>query len=155
MKMKEIDLTMLPIGTRVWNLDSGIGTITEISSGEFPVLVTFECYNMLGSFTSQGKRHHNAAYPSLAPSEQAWLENPKDPWENYVFPIPDKSLVWCWDNGWRTIKVLRFYDAVNNSFFDNYGNRNSKNRVANYNHIESFKGEEPEWATEARKLLEE
>ena len=149
--MKEIDLIMLPIGTRVWNLDSGIGTITEISSGEFPILVTFECYNMLGSFTSQGKRHHNAIYPSLAPSEQAWLENPKDPWANYVFPIPDKALVWGWDFDNETSRLVCFYNAKDKCSFNSQGGRLGYE----FDNYELYKGEEPEWTIKARGLLGE
>ena len=76
-------------------------------------------------------------------------------WSKFKAPIPDKALVWCWDDDWIVMKVLRFYDAVNNSVFSSCGVRNTKRYIDNYNHIEPFKGEEPEWAINARILLED
>lgn len=72
-------------------------------------------------------------------------------WSKFVSPIHDKSLVWCWDRYDAYQRVLKFYDAINESTFSQaYGLRNNKK----YDNYELFKGEEPEWAIESRKDLE-
>jgi len=77
-----------------------------------------------------------------------------DVWEqvNLIDVIPDKALVWCWDNGHLFYKELRFWDAKNKATF----HRSIGNRAgSSYENYEIYIGEEPEWAVEARKLLED
>ena len=102
-------------------------------------------------FSSEGK------YLEGYPDAECLLFPSKDQrnWDEFKVPIPDKALVWCWDYDWIAMKVLRFYDAVNDSVFNSSGVRNTKRYVDNYSYIELFKDEEPEWATEARKNLKD
>ena len=45
-------------------------------------------------------------------------------WQPYVKPIPDKALVWCWDNDQKTQRILAVYEGVNNNLFSLDGSRN-------------------------------
>ena len=60
--------------------------------------------------------------------------------------IPDKALVWCWDD-----KNTAFYDARNKCVFNHFGKRNG----FSYDNYELYKGEYPDWAKEALKTLED
>ena len=73
-------------------------------------------------------------------------------------PIPDKALVWCWDDDWKTRRDIRFYDATNERTFSVKGDRNG----SRYNNVEVIEPnkhgvyEEPfAWANEAKKQLED
>jgi hypothetical protein len=75
-----------------------------------------------------------------------------DFWEqvDLIDVIPDKALVWCWDNGHLFYKELRFWDAKNKATF----HRSIGNRAgSSYENYEIYIGEEPEWAIEARKII--
>ena len=95
-------------------------------------------------------------YFTDAPDGECMLFPSKDQrnWDNF---IPDKALVWGWDGGQKTIRALCFYDAINNSIFDACGKRYNYDDDYNngYDNYELYKGEEPSWATEARKKLED
>lgn len=73
-------------------------------------------------------------------------------------PIPDKALVWCWDDDCIAFRAARFYDAKNNCIFTLHGQRDGSN-YSNYEVIEpNERGiyEEPfTWANEAVKKLED
>ena len=61
----------------------------------------------------------------------------------------DKELVWCWFKGFKTIRVLAFYDAKYHRTFDYEGRRFGWP----YDYYKRYKGEYPEWAKNALKLL--
>lgn len=73
-------------------------------------------------------------------------------------PIPDKALVWCWDDDWKTRRDIRFYDNKNNHAFVTDGCRYG-DKYDNYEVIESNEQgvyEHPfAWANEAVKKLED
>lgn len=73
-------------------------------------------------------------------------------------PIPDKALVWCWDNADIACRAVRFYSAEDGCVFHLYGHRNG----SSYDHYEVIEPneqgiyEEPfAWANEAVKKLED
>lgn len=73
-------------------------------------------------------------------------------------PIPDKALVWCWDNGWDCKRDIRFYDAISGGTFSASGPRDYS-KYDHYQVIEPDKQgiyEEPfAWANEAVEKLED
>ena len=72
-------------------------------------------------------------------------------WSKFEVPIPDKALVWGWNYKEVTARKLCFYSAIGKRSFDNQGGRLGYE----YDNYELFKGEEPEWATQARKKLKD
>lgn len=73
-------------------------------------------------------------------------------------PIPDKALVWCWDNTDIAYRPVRFYNAKDECVFHIHGYRDG----ASYDHYEVIEPnsegiyEAPfEWANEAKKKLED
>lgn len=72
--------------------------------------------------------------------------------------IPDKALVWCWNDGWEVRRDIRFYNAKDGCVFHVYGHRDGSN-YSNYEVIEPNEQglyEHPfEWANEAKKKLED
>lgn len=100
-------------------------------------------------FDSRGR------YFTDAPDGECLLFPSKDKrnWDDFKPPIPDKALVWCWNEDWKSVRSLRFYDAVNDSVFNTQGGRNYDNRLIGYDHYERFQGKEPEWVEEARNNL--
>lgn len=73
-------------------------------------------------------------------------------------PIPDKALVWCWDNADIACRAVRFYSAEDGCVFHLYGHRNG----SSYDHYEVIEPNEQglyeasfEWANEAKKKLED
>lgn len=74
-------------------------------------------------------------------------------------PIPDKALVWCWDNGDNFTKTVRFYDGENNRTFSPSSGKRNFSWFENYEVIEPNEQgvyEEPfAWANEAVKKLED
>lgn len=72
-------------------------------------------------------------------------------------PIPDKALVWCWDNADIAYRAVRFYSAEDGCVFHLYGHRNG----SSYDHYEVIEPNEQglyehpfDWANEAVKKLE-
>jgi len=47
-------------------------------------------------------------------------------WQPYVKPIPDKALVWCWDNEDNAMRSLRAYDSHNKCAFTHNGYRDGR-----------------------------
>ena len=97
-------------------------------------------------FSAEGKylEDYHDSECLLFPSKQ------QRDWSKFEAPIPDKALVWCWDDCDLYQRTLRFYDAKNQvSFSCLKGDRGGMV----YDHFELFQGEEPEWAIEARKKL--
>ena len=97
-------------------------------------------------FSSEGKylEDYHDAECLLFPSKE------QRDWSKFEAPIPDKALVWCWDDCYLYERALRFFDAKNQvSFSCLKGDRGGMV----YDHFELFQGEEPEWAIEARKGL--
>jgi hypothetical protein len=75
-------------------------------------------------------------------------------WEqvNPLDVIPDKALVWGQDNHHPFYQELRFWDAKNKrTFHREYGNRTG----SPFDNYEIYTSEEPKWAIEARKMLED
>ena len=75
-------------------------------------------------------------------------------WQPYVKPIPDKALVWCWDNDWNTMRALRVYDANNKSVFHSDGGR-SEFVVRHANHQQLTDEEIQPWMQELIDNCEE
>ena len=73
-------------------------------------------------------------------------------WSKFKALIPDKALVWCWDNHWICGTELRFYDAKNKTTFKISDGDRAGFKFDNY---ELYKGEYPDWAKEAQKKLED
>ena len=144
----EIDLSVLPRCTNVWCPELGDGVIVSTNK-EYPYNIRVSFKTAAENFTSEGRLFLNSPYPTLSPSKEAWLENPTNPWKDFKFPIKDKTLVWCWDNNWKTTRVLHFYNAKTNGIFDIDGDRISYH----FDNIEPYEGEEPEWAIKAREIL--
>lgn len=71
-------------------------------------------------------------------------------------PIPDKTLVLCWDTDWGYRRDLRFYDAKNNSTFSSNGERNGT-KYSNYKAIPTNNSGEYEgefaWANNLKHSL--
>jgi hypothetical protein len=63
----------------------------------------------------------------------------------------DKQLVWCWDNFDTHQRLLRFYDAKNNSVFDYKGNA----APYNFQNYLPYEGNWPQWALDAFITLED
>ena len=71
-------------------------------------------------------------------------------WSKFEIPVPDKSLVWGWNDCDIYQRTLRFYDAKNQACYSHFeGERGG----LVYDHFEVYKGEEPEWAIKARRKL--
>lgn len=75
-------------------------------------------------------------------------------------PIPDKALVWCWDDNMKC-RDIRFYDKISECHFDIWGRRS--NMCTQFEHYEAIP-KNPEtnlydgafsWANEAVKKLED
>ena len=62
----------------------------------------------------------------------------KEDWQPYVKPIPNKSLVWCWDNRYKVYRGLGVYDAPSNGIF----NPNVKNSTSKYDNYKQLTPEE-------------
>jgi len=75
-------------------------------------------------------------------------------WQPYIKPIPDKSLVWCWDNNWNTMRSLRVYDANNKSVFHTSGTR-GEFVVPHANHQQLTEDEIQPWMQELIDNCEE
>lgn len=67
---------------------------------------------------------------------------------NIVIPIPDKSLVWCWDKGVLGCS-LKFYDSINETTFGPTGNRDG----VNYRNYKAVTEEEIESSPMIQELL--
>ena len=78
--------------------------------------------------------------------KNAWDE---EMWREIKEEIPDKALVWCWDNDFTHVKYLKFYDKINKCTFS-FGGARYGDTFDNY---EIYKDEYPEWAREALKTL--
>lgn len=72
-------------------------------------------------------------------------------WTKFKVPIPDKSLVWCWDINHQTCRTLGFYDGKNECKF----NSDSCREGIAYDYYELYESEWPEWTKEAIKLLKD
>lgn len=77
-------------------------------------------------------------------------KNQRD-WDKFEPPIPDKALIWFWDNDFKSQRVLGFYDGKYNTAFDICGIRNG----SRYDNYELFEGDEPEWVEKAREMLDD
>jgi hypothetical protein len=81
------------------------------------------------------------------------IKNP-DVWKqvNLIDVIPDKALVWCWDDDQLFYKEIRFFDAKNKATF----NRHAGNRIGpSFKNYEIYIGKQPKWAIEDRKMLKD
>ena len=139
-----------PKGTKLYSPIYGDVEFVKIIEGvEYPINVGMPsrfsgCTEFL-SFKSNG-RIYRTGECLLFPSK-----NQRD-WSKFVAPIPDKALVWCWEDGEEYGRVLVFYDAKNNKAFCTVNGDRTGDRCSNY---ELYKGEYPDWAKEAQKKLED
>lgn len=78
-------------------------------------------------------------------------KNQRD-WSKFKAPIPDKALVWCWNNKSLYGRQLRFYNAKNQTIYNPYDYTRDSIPYDNY---ELYVGEYPDWAKEAQKELED
>lgn len=140
-----------PKGTKLYSILFGEVELVEVSKEEedYPIKIKIS-YGLKSkdAFTSKGAYFYE--YPGsecvLFPSKE------ERDWDKFKIPIPDKALVWCWYNYDIHQRTLRFYDAIHESTFSSSsGLRNDKD----YDNYEVFKGQEPYWAIEARKSLDE
>lgn len=144
-----------PIGTMLYSPLFGDAELVELKleeGVEYPITISTNPTKIRQvretlSFTSEGKYYDNweGSECLLFPSRE------QRDWNKFEIPIPDKSLVWGWNYREVTARKLCFYSAVNRRSFDNQGGRLGYE----YDHYELFKGEEPEWAIQARKKLKD
>jgi hypothetical protein len=62
----------------------------------------------------------------------------------------DKELVWCWDEGAKFERALRFYDKKNNRTFNGHSGQRAH---FSWDYYAPYEGEWPKWAKEAVKDL--
>lgn len=62
----------------------------------------------------------------------------------------DGQLVWCWDEKFKHVRILSFYDVKNKRAFSYNGERIG----LKWENYEACEGNYPEWALEAFKTLE-
>ena len=74
---------------------------------------------------------------SFSQMHHSWEEYNED-WQPYVEPIPDKTLVWCWDDEYTSCRSLRVYDSKASNVFSLIGLRNG----AKYDNMEVLTKEE-------------
>jgi len=73
-------------------------------------------------------------------------------WQPYVKPIPDKALVWCWNDYNVTKRILKVYDAKNKTTFYGTSERNGPTHT----HIKQLTPEEIQpWMQELVNACEE
>lgn len=99
-------------------------------------------YEDEGSILSIDKRR-SPSLCSLITSNWVELKLPYKP--------KDKELVWAWNDEERCARTLLFYDAKNESTFDNKGIRDDWS----YDNYALFEGEYPKWAEKALVILDE
>jgi hypothetical protein len=94
-------------------------------------------------------------YSEVASRSTEWTPHTnKYVWEQVAQEdvIPDKALVWCWDDEMSFRRNLKFWDAKNKATFNSFS---GKRDVAEYRNYELYTGEEPEWAICARQMLKD
>jgi len=101
-----------------------------------------------GIVVSVGTTKYSIGYKS-----ENWTEHTDTRvWKQVEDPnkLNDKDLVLAWDNNYKTIKMLAFYDKLHKRIFSVDGGRNGYT----YHNYEKIQPKDwPEWAKEAHKLL--
>lgn len=140
-----------PVGTKLYSLIHGEVEFKGLFSGEYPVRVAYKAVDNLDCSISDFSE--KGLYLTIYDGECLLFpsKNQRD-WSKFKAPIPDKALIWCWEDGKEYGRVLVFYDAKNNKTFCTANGYRTGDRYSNY---ELYKGEYPEWAKEAQKKLED
>ena len=134
-----------PKGTKLYNTIHGNIIFQGINQDSIYPIETSG-----GNYYADGKYFRNKGECVLFPSKD------QRDWSKFTSTIPDKALVWCWNDNCIAARSLGFYDAKNNSIFTLYGERDTGKIPLDFiYHIELYKGEYPEWAKEALIKLED
>ena len=146
-----------PKGTRLYSPMFGNVELVKVhpcETKDFPILIKTKpanterqgrCFSFAANGTYYGGLEDTECLLFPSKKQRDWSKFK----ENF---IPDKALVWCWDDNDLYQRTLKFYDAINQVSFTCL---NGDREGLDYDHYEIFKGEEPEWATEARKKLKD
>jgi len=110
--------------------------------------------------TDGAEKHiiHGAIKTNFGWESFVWNKNgnilaSKEEHEYDLIEIPtfkDKEPVWCWDNELKFSRILRFWDAKNNSTFRFDGERNGR-RYDNYAKVKCIE----DWMIDIQKQLED
>ena len=84
---------------------------------------TCESFNKHEYLTFDNNYHMPYRYvcASNIPMDYTWATYSED-WVEYKKPIPDKALVWAWDDA-KTFRLLCIYDTINDCIFTHDGKR--------------------------------
>ena len=144
-----------PKGTKLYSPLVGEVELSYIKEDDTPVIsVKAIETEMPPNFPSLTLTFYTGGQYSLSQNGECMLFPSKDQrdWSKLQVPIPDKALVWCWDDDDKFGRCLRFYDAKKGRAFSGIdGDR--KGFI--YDNFELYKGEYPEWAKEIQKKLED
>ena len=146
-----------PKGTRLYSPMFGNVELVKVhpcETKDFPILIKTKPTNTERQGSCFSFATNGIYYGGLEDTECLLFPSKKQrDWSKFEAAfIPDKALVWCWDDDDLFQRILRFYDAKNQSTFSKASGL--RDDIV-YEHYEIFKGEEPEWATEARKNLKD
>ena len=145
MENENLDLVEIlkdcPRGTKLYSILSGEVELLRINEG-----VTFPIKTNKGEYCADGRYFNDKQGEYLLfPSKD------QRDWSKFKSPIPDKALVWCWDDPTQCSRELRFYDAKNNRTFNKTGRRGG----FCFGNYELYNGESPEWVKKTQELLED
>ena len=148
-------LKNVPIGTKLYSPLFGQVEFIGIDTTSVAQIMVQKQSSIDEEFVSRTLFYADGRYYEEYFESECLLFPSKDQrdWNKFKAPIPDKALVWCWDEAWKSVRTLRFYDAVNDTVFNIKGERNYDNPLIGYDYYERFQGEEPEWVIEARNNL--
>jgi hypothetical protein len=134
------------VGDKLYDSKEGVGTVTQA----FSTTLKIDCGGTdVFCFIDGETSISNGVYFN------------KNEYDLALKSIKDKSLVWCWREGFCTKtynfvdesdkRQLRFYDSINKCVFSIDGKRGDKS----LNKFEVFASESPKWVKEAMKDLED
>ena len=140
-----------PEGTKLYSTIYGVVEFIKVDEGE-SLPITLKAVSKTSDKSWYVKYSSEGMY-SVGFNGECTLfpdKNQRD-WSKFRAPIPDKALIWFWDNNFKSQRVLGFYDKKYNTAFDVSGIRNG----SQYDNYELFEGDEPEWVEKAREMLDD
>ncbi len=134
-----------PKGTKLWSCIHGDVKLLEVTANgviETRAKCADATFNKHGQYFSQYEDSECILFPS---------RDCRDWGEFKVSRFPDKALVWCWDSDYEFSRVVRFWNANNNT---PYSGRGKIMRVG-YDHYDLYENQDDPRFAKLRKNLEE